>query len=341
MSRFPFEVSQQELHDSLDEFVDITFASLSSYFLELPRGENFLEYDQFRDAYHRLSESTSEFKNLDYDTVVDCIEQYPRAFTVLRCIVGVSPPDLADMATELSGDNVTQGAARVIDQKSRKGERLFTAKKDSIQNKYVSAIIHAACRAIQKYSGTEVNPLLIHRLEKIDTYQGVKSLNECARNGVHYSVLLYERMLGRPFASHRDGVSELVGELVESAIVKVLTDANVPFHKTKRAEVIEGFDQAPDFLIPNKSEPKVVIEAKLTQDDGTARDKVTRVQHLHSLSKQGAKYEVIACIDGRGFRIRREDMRKLLRATNGKVFSVATIDRMIEMTGLKRYINIM
>jgi hypothetical protein len=49
------------------------------------------------------------------------------------------------------------------------------------------------------------------------------------------------------------------------------------YRKTKRAERITGFDQAPDFIIPDEFNPAVVIEAKLTEDDGTARDKVTRV----------------------------------------------------------------
>ena len=59
------------------------------------------------------------------------------------------------------------------------------------------------------------------------------------------------------------------------------------------------------------------VEAKITEDDGTARDKVTRVQHLAEISRrrrlqgQGG-FQVIACIDGRGFSVRREDMRKLL-----------------------------
>lgn len=35
---------------------------------------------------------------------------------------------------------------------------------------------------------------------------------------IPYAVLLYEHYLGRPFASHRDGVSELVGDVMESAI---------------------------------------------------------------------------------------------------------------------------
>ena len=56
---------------------------------------------------------------------------------------------------------------------------------------------------------------------------------------------------GRPFAGHRDSVSELVGDVLESAIEDLLTKAGVTFRKTKRAERIDGFDQAPDFLIPD------------------------------------------------------------------------------------------
>jgi hypothetical protein len=92
-------------------------------------------------------------------------------------------------------------------------------------------------------------------------------------------MLLYERFLGRPFAGHRDSVSELVGDVLENAIEAVLSDAGIGFRKTKRAERVAGFDQGPDFIVPDELSPQVVIEAKLTEDDGTARDKGTGVQH--------------------------------------------------------------
>lgn len=86
----------------------------------------------------------------------------------------------------------------------------------------------------------------------------------------------------------------------------------------------------------------MVVEAKLTEDDGTARDKVTRVQHLAALSERGVpsgtrKFEVIACIGGRGFGLRREDMRKLLLATRGKVFTLKTLDRLAACSGLREF----
>jgi hypothetical protein len=148
--------------------------------------------------------------------------------------------------------------------------------------------------------------------------------------------------LGRPFAGHRDSVSDLIGDSLESAIEEVLSKAGVSFRKTKRAERIEGFDQTPDFIIPSEFNPQIIIEAKITEDDGTARDKVTRIQHLGELSLEGCsidnpKYEVIACIGGRGFGVRREDMKKMIIATRGKVFTLKTLDQLIDNTKLKNY----
>ena len=90
-----------------------------------------------------------------------------------------------------------------------------------------------------------------------------------------------------------------------------------PYRKTGRGEGIPGFGQAPDFCVPDEVSPAIVIEAKITSDDGTARDKVARIKELetqrnHHVDEGRPHYEVVACIDGRGFRERREDMRQML-----------------------------
>jgi hypothetical protein len=203
------------------------------------------------------------------------------------------------------------------------------------------AMIATACRLL--IEGPPETPGLLHRLDKADTRHGLQSIQPLADLGVPYAMLLYERFLGRPFAGHRDSVSELVGDVVEAAVEAVLVGAKISFRKTKRAERVTGFDQAPDFIVPSEFNPKIVIEAKLTEDDGTARDKVTRVQHLGTLSMRGKlahedpHFEVIACIAGRGFKVRREDMKKLLIATRGKVFTLETITQMVEHSRLKEF----
>jgi len=44
-----------------------------------------------------------------------------------------------------------------------------------------------------------------------------------------------------------------------------------------------------------------------------------------------------ACIAGRGFGVRREDMKKMLLATRGKVFTLKTLDRLVEYSDLRKF----
>jgi len=184
----------------------------------------------------------------------------------------------------------------------------------------------------------------LHRLAKFDTSYGKKSLTHAALENVPYAVLLYERYLGRPFAAHRDAVSELVGEVMENAIEQQLRNSGVSYRKTGRAERIPGFGQAPDFCIPDEVNPAVIIEAKVTSDDGTARDRVARIKELETQRNKHVQegrpwYEVVACIDGRGFRQRRADMLVLILRLNGKVFTASTLDRLIAHTRVRMFVS--
>ncbi|MBI3099266.1 MAG: hypothetical protein HYY93_13650 [Planctomycetes bacterium] len=340
MPTHPFEVSFQELRSHLDEYVGVVVDSLQSDFLILPKGPGFVEYEVFRDAFEALRQSTSGFKGVTAATVRVAVERQPIAFIVLRTMLGFTPPEWAHVATLRTGVDVPQGAVRSID----RGIRMHPGK--SIPTKgetgeRVRALVETACALLRK-GPSAVSRDRIHRLDKVDTRGGLDAVRSLAQLGVPYAMLLYERFLGRPFAGHKDSVSELVGDTLEIKIESCLTSAGITYRKTKRAERIRGFDQTPDFIIPDEFAPKVVIEAKVAEDDGTARDKVTRLQHLDELSRRGRgresrRFEVIACIGGRGFGIRREDMKKLLLATRGKVFTLKTLDRMVECTGLGRF----
>jgi hypothetical protein len=210
----------------------------------------------------------------------------------------------------------------------------------SVTDTRLKAMVTAAVALLEEGAGDIDRTVIVHRLDKVDTAEGVKSLRPVADLGVPYPVLPYERFLGRPFATHRDAVSELVGDVVESAVEAVLVKGGVSNRKTKRAERITGFDQAPDFIVPNEFNPAVIIEAKLTEDDGTARDKVARVQNLRAIrDREGKGYQIVACIAGRGFKVRREDIRRLLEATEGKVFTLETVDRLLDCTDIKNFVS--
>jgi hypothetical protein len=212
---------------------------------------------------------------------------------------------LAYVTTQRTGEPVTQGFARTLDRKART-HPLKPLNLDGVAGKRLAAMVISACGLLTQGCPTAPDGT-IHRLQKADTVGGLSALQNLAVMGAPYAMLLYERFLGRPFAGHRDSVSELVGDGLESAIEEMLSRAGISFRKTRRAERIAGFDQAPDFIVPDEFNPRVIIEAKLTEDDGTARDKVTRIQHLNALSALPdgiRKFEVIACIAGRGFCVR-------------------------------------
>ena len=338
---FPFEVGFDEVRSDLDAYVDAVFGCLESEFLVMPKGEGFIEFPVFEEGYEALKRATGSFREVTPDTVAPVVFEAPITLIVLRCMLGFTPPEWAWYASHHTGDEVSQSAARTIDRNIRIDPEAALPKEGTVTERRIRALVAAACHALE--SGVpEDAPTSLHRLDKADTRAGLVSVRSAAHLGVPYSILLYERLLGRPFAGHRDSISELVGNLVENAIEDELTRANISYRKTKRAERLPGFDQTPDFVVPNEFNPQVVIEAKLTEDDGTARDKVTRVQHLGSLSMEGQpegqpKYEVVACIAGRGFGVRREDMKKLLLATRGKVFTLQNMPQLIAHTRLAHF----
>lgn len=322
---------------SFEPLVDEVFAELKSSFLEMPRGDGFIDYVTFERGYQALKRATGDFETVTPTTVEAAVAEAPVAFIVFRTILGFTPPEWAYITTESTAVPVDQGAARSIDRSMRLHPLTPHPLGFTITDKRIRAMIDAGVTILLGGAKTELSTL-IHRLNKADTKEGIKSLQPVADLGVPYPVLLYERFLGRPFASHRDSVSELVGEVVEVAVKNVLDEAKVSFRESKRAERITGFDQAPDFIIPDEFNPVALIEAKLTEDDGTARDKVARVQRLRTLRDQaGHTYDVIACIAGRGFKVRREDMRRLLQATDGKVFTLTSMHLLIDQTRIWEY----
>jgi len=340
MPRFPFEVPIDDILRDPESYVEAVFSCLESEFLVMPKGTGFVQYPVFESAYETLKAATKGFSSFDPDKVLPVAFSNPISIVVLRTMLGFTPPEWGYVTTQRTRVSVTQGFARSLDRKVRMApETELNA--SGLMRERLRAMVQTACQLLSA-GVPEVDSDQLHRLDKADTKQGVGSIRNLAGIGVPYAMLLYERFFGRPFAGHRDSVSELIGDSLESAIEDVLSRAGISFRKTRRAERIEGFDQTPDFIIPSEFNPQVIIEAKITEDDGTARDKVTRIQHLGELSlagrpKNAPKYEVIACIGGRGFGVRREDMKKMILATRGKVFTAKCLDRLVECTRLREF----
>lgn len=336
--RHPFEATTDELVANIDHYIDSFISDLQSFFMVMPKGTGFVEFPRFQQAYETLKIGTANFENFSTDSILATVRQDSLVLVVLRTILGFSPPEFAHIASVTTGVDIDQSSGRRLDKRAKEGRPLFAGTGAKTQQQ-VTALVRAAAQLITRGAPT-VSAEVIHRLDKTDTREGLETVKRLADLGVPYEILLYERFLGRPFATHRDTVSEKVGDILEEAVRQQLDSSYISYHRARVAERFEDMDQAPDFLVPNQVEPTVVIEAKVAEDDGTARDKVTRVQHLSELRDQRLRsgstaFELVACVDGRGFGIRREDVKKLLIATKGKLYTLLTVGHVVHSTSLK------
>lgn len=278
----PFEVSPEEIASDIDAFVDTTFADLRYTFQEMPRGNNFVEYTRFRDAYQTLKRKTSAFRDLSADTVWDAMREDAMAFVVLRTILGMTSGEWGALAIDERETKMQPYEAGGIDRNCRVKRGYVANLKPDRSAKTIERMrdmIDVACHHLSA-GAPEVADNVIHRLNKVDTSEGLTSLQFVADHDVPYVALLYERLLGRPFATHRDTVSEEVGVVMENAVEKRLVALGIQYRPTGKAEVVPGFEQAPDLVIPDELAPRIAIEAKIANDGGTARDKAGRIRLL-------------------------------------------------------------
>ena len=57
-TKFPFEVSYEQILANPGPFIEAVFSSLGSEFLVMPRGPGFVEYTLFEEGYEALKRAT-------------------------------------------------------------------------------------------------------------------------------------------------------------------------------------------------------------------------------------------------------------------------------------------
>ena len=334
------------------ERAQAVLGSLRSYFLEMPRGNAFCERDDFERGYKVLRKATRRGAELNGEALLSAIGEEPRAWLVLRCMVGMSPGEAAYLAVEEATGRgealiIDQADAREIDARAKRGQQLLfdASPRGSKQQRYdrlLRTVVPLLADVLRR-PAPAVPSDRIHRLDKCDSHGGQATVGRMlSTSKVPYSELLYERLLGRPYASHRDSVSGIVGKLIEDAVTELLERHEIDGRATRDRESVPGFEQAPDFLIPAER-AEVIIEAKLTEDDGTARDKVARVQTLrqyedaHPVAKRRT---IVAVIDGRGFSHRVADLNRMLKACEGHVYTLSELEMLVQPGGpLRPYVG--
>lgn len=138
----PFELTQEELEMRIDEMVTATMSDLSSEFLIMPSGAQFITYANFQSAYETLKKSTVEFANLTTENVHSAMRENSLVFGVLRSVLGMTAPEWAELARMELGSDITQGAARLIDKDCRNTDYYINLIRRNSAVKTMHALIH-------------------------------------------------------------------------------------------------------------------------------------------------------------------------------------------------------
>ncbi len=252
----------------------------------------------------------------------------PAALAPLRMILGLTHNELA-FAIRLQIPE-----SRVSGGRLKKFERTPPPKRTTATRERLAGSISEAALALMTGDLLPVPPRVdsyFHsKLHKRDTLGGWESVRAHTA-GVPYSALLFQRYVGGVWRQVQDAYSEVKGDAVLEFPLRDLLDAHsVPYHRTARgaagaAETAQrfGVKPGPDFVIPDES-PTLVVESKVAEDGGTARDKAARIRTLaDAASGRGLKACVL--IDGKGWTERPNALCDVVLATQGRTYTLATI----------------
>jgi hypothetical protein len=293
----------------------------------IPWSERILSEDAFRALYARTVELTGGLRKPTSELLAETLRAFPPSLMVFRLVSGYQWEELADIVELLRGVKIRKDVL----QKVERGDAVLTE----------PGIAALATTLFEVIGGREMKlPETLDpanyrtRNTKVDTKEGWSSVAQAIKGPLDLGHVLYERYTGRPFAYVRDALSESKGGILEAAIAALFKVEDIPFEAIEDNR-LEGFSQAPDFVLPSRAKPVVLIEAKLSEDGGTSRDKAGRIEKLfHEIGDR--PIALIAVVDGKGFRRINDTLAPILKHTRGQTFFLGNLDQLAKVPAIAR-----
>lgn len=285
--------------------------------------------DSFRAIYERVLRTTERFARVDQKALARLLADYPASLLILRSIAALSLDEIALLMREREGIVLSKDQMREFEL-GREVGKADTRRWHEASNVLAGILFESIAGSLLELPASARTGLFRDRKNKTDTRQGWETVRAVAERGIAYWELLYQRYMGGFFRQAMDASSAIKGDILELALVQLFNSNRIPFYRTKAREKISAWEQAPDFLLPNRESPTVAIEAKLAEDGGTARDKAARVERL-CLEARGKGVFPVAVIDGKGFYRINDVTAVILRDTHGETYTLKTLDRILSI----------
>jgi hypothetical protein len=308
----------------------------------IPRGDAMLPADRFERAYAVLAEGTDSFRDVSVDALVSVIESQPSALAPLRMICGLTLKELGVTARLATGTALSEAALRTLERETippAAGSTRAARRSDRIHAiaETVIAVLERRVLAVPQSAEEAFHS----KLDKPDTLAAWTSVAQHAVEGVPYSELLYQRYVGGVWRQAQDAYSEVKGDaILELPLERLLIAEGVPHWRSRSGatgarETAQryGIEPGPDFLVPAES-PAVIIETKVVEDGGSARDKAARIQRLSEIASQRGLV-ICAVVDGKGWAERPNALADVIIATQGRTFSLSTLPSLLDVPEIR------
>jgi hypothetical protein len=293
---------------------------------------SFYSQEYFQQAYETADRATSGFTVVTEDHLASVMVAAPQTLLVFRTILGLTRDEFAH-STKLAGEpaGLPPITSAKVDSMERHGS--------STSDEQARVAAKTLCKVMDGSLFGDPPSGLLSKQTKPDTEKGWSSVKEYAAGGVPFSVFLHQRHYGGAFRQVLDATSTQRGDLIEDAVEALFEECRVPFVRTgsnNQAEIAARFEvrvtPAPDFVVFDEAGSlKAMLECKGTNNGGTARDKALRFERLRDESIRLGGIPLIAVLGGMGWTRVNDALGPVVRDTEGRVFTLSTLHRMLEV----------
>lgn len=284
-------------------------------------------------AYQAAHEGTAGFTAVTRPDLVRAIRQRPESLQAFRLLLGLTQAEFAEAcalaAAEQELAEVSKGRVASIEAGSAPG----------IPQVETCAAVIDLLMSGELFPAQTVG-ILRRKLDKPDTAEGWESVRRYAAEGVPLAMLLHQRAYGGAFRQLLDSTSTLRGDLLEDPVEELFTRAGIPHLRTgshNQGEIEDRFGltvrPAPDFVVfdPSTGALRAMLEVKGANDGGTARDKAARFRGLRAEANRLGGVPLFAVLAGVGWRRTQDALGPVIRDTDGRTFTIATLPEMLEV----------
>ncbi len=309
-------------------------AATQPSFHYIPRGDTMADEGHFDIAYECLAGHTGNFADVSEENLIGALTEKPLVLAPLRMILGLTYNELSWAMKLTRAGTTTSGTTLRNFERGPKPERIMATRTEMIETIAATAVA-AMDRTILQIPES-ARRFFHSKLDKRDTMEGWDTV-AVAAGGVPYSTLLYQRYVGGVWRQVQDAYSEVKGDnLLEQPIADLFDASGISYYRSgagasgaTETDRRFGLSPGPDFVLPEDS-PTVIIESKVAEDGGTARDKAARIKNAAEAAKTRGLLPC-AVVDGKGWSERPKALLDVVIATDGRTYSLTTLAHLLDI----------